>query len=158
MDPRNTFLTWPKSIRSQFDIEFPDHPVSLFPSFVFWDCMLPSYADDAAVGHGVVLATPHDLAQLIMYDSLEIVSEGSDARFTPPEEQVQLEMLLEPALDPDRAGHEIGNVASNGQYAFSGHVMHAPLLKYEPRLHAVHVALSLTIPKRMSGCPKYVRG
>jgi hypothetical protein len=76
----------------------------------------------------------------------------------PPDEQAQLDMLLEPALDPDKAGHEIGNVANNGQYVFSGHVMQVPSLKYEPRLHAVHVALSLTIPKRMSGCPKYVRG
>ena len=158
MDPRNTFLTWPKSIRSQFNIEIPDHPVSLFPSFVFWGCMLPLYADDAAVVHGMVLAAPHDLAQLIMYDSLEIVSEGSDARFTSLEEQVQLDKLMEPALDPDKIGHEIGNVANNGQYVLAEHVMHTPLLKYAQGVHAAHVALSLTIPNRMIGCPTYVSG
>jgi len=158
MDPRNTFLTWPKSIRSQFNIPIPDHPVSLFPSFAFWGCMLALYADDASVVHGMVLAAPHDLAQLIMYDSLEIVSEGSDARFTPPEEQVQLEMLLELASDDERMGHEIGDMVSNGQYVLAEHVMHTPLLKYAPELHAAHVALSLTIPNRMIGCPTYVSG
>jgi hypothetical protein len=148
----------PKSIRSQLTVRVPDHLDSLFPSFTFCGSILPSSDVEAEAVHGVVLAAPHDLAQLIMCDSLEIVSEGSDARFTSLEEQVQLDKLMEPALDPDKIGHEIGNVANNGQYVLAEHVMHTPLLKYAPGVHAAHVALSLTIPNRMIGCPTYVSG